>query len=139
MSSFYTYRIFVNPLVILYNNNGDKMEFYDEQIDYSLIGQKIKIKRQESGMTQEELAEACNISYSYVGHIERGSRNLSLSTAIKISQVLNMSLDYLLLDAIPTENALINSIFSEVGNHNKKQVEKFFNIIKILAENIDDL
>ena len=115
------------------------MEFYDEQIDYSLIGQKIKIKRQESGMTQEELAEACNISYSYVGHIERGSRNLSLSTAIKISQVLNMSLDYLLLDAIPTENALINSIFSEVGNHNKKQVEKFFNIIKILAENIDDL
>lgn len=115
------------------------MEFYDEQIDYSLIGQKIKIKRQESGMTQEELAEACNISYSYVGHIERGSRNLSLSTAIKISQVLSMSLDYLLLDAIPTENALINSIFSEVGNHDKKQVEKFFNIIKILAENIDDL
>lgn len=115
------------------------MNFYDEQIDYSLIGQKIKVQRQALGMTQEELAEACDISYSYIGHIERASRNLSLNTAIKISQVLNISLDYLLLDAIPTENALINSIFSEVGKHDKKQVEKFFNIIKILADNIDNL
>lgn len=115
------------------------MNFYEDKIDYSKIGQKIKLRRQEMGMSQEELAEACDISYSYIGHIERASRNLSLTTAIKLSQVLNMSLDYLLLDAIPTESALINSIMSEIKKHDKEQVQKFMNAVKILSENIDRL
>ncbi len=115
------------------------MNFYEDKIDYSKIGQKIKQKRQELGMSQEELAEACDISYSYIGHIERASRNLSLNTAIKLSQVLNVSLDYLLLDAIPTESALINSINSELCNHSPEQVQKFLNTVKILAENIERL
>lgn len=115
------------------------MNFYEDKIDYSKIGQKIKTKRQEMGMSQEQLAEACDISYSYIGHIERASRNLSLTTAIKLSQVLNVSLDYLLLDAIPSESALFNSILSEVKNHSKEQTDKFWNAVKILSENIDRL
>ena len=115
------------------------MNFYEDKIDYSKIGQKIKQKRQELGMSQEELAEICDISYSYIGHIERASRNLSLNTAVKLSQILNVSLDYLLLDAIPTESALINSITSDLKNHAPAQVEKFLNAVKILSENIDRL
>jgi transcriptional regulator with XRE-family HTH domain len=115
------------------------MNFYTDEIDYSVIGQKIKQKRSELGMSQEELAEACDISPSYIGHLERASRNLSLNTAIKLSQVLNISLDYLLVDALPTESAVINSICSEIKNHNPTQIKKFMNTIKILADNIDKL
>ncbi len=115
------------------------MDIYNDEIDFAKIGQKVKIKRQELGMSQEQLAEACDISYSYIGHIERASRNLSLNTAIRLSQVLNISLDYLLLDAIPTESALFNSIQTNLKNYNPKQVEKFLNAVKILSENIDKL
>ena len=43
-------------------------------INYSEIGNKIKQKRRELGYSQEELAEICGISASYIGHIERGSK-----------------------------------------------------------------
>ena len=37
-------------------------------INYSEIGNKIKQKRRELGYSQEELAEICGISASYIGH-----------------------------------------------------------------------
>ena len=45
-------------------------------INYSEIGNKIKQKRRELGYSQEELAELCGISASYIGHIERGSKDV---------------------------------------------------------------
>lgn len=40
-------------------------------IDYYLVGEKIKEKRLKLGMTREQFAEKCDISVSYIAHIER--------------------------------------------------------------------
>ena len=71
--------------------------------DLTAIGEKIRSRRVRLGLSQEQLAELCGITPSYVGHIERASRQLSLNTAISISTVLQISLDYLLLD-VKSEN-----------------------------------
>lgn len=47
-------------------------------------------------MTQAELAEKSDISLSFLGHIERGTRVLSVHTLIKISDALDCSVDSLL-------------------------------------------
>ena len=57
-------------------------------------------------MTQEQLAERCGISPAFVGHIERGTRVMSLDKLWRLCVVLNMSAD-VLLDITPSgqENA----------------------------------
>ena len=109
--------------------------------DYNAIGEKIRSRRAKLGMSQEQLADLCGITSSYIGHIERGSRQLSLNTAISISTVLEISLDYLLLDAKDqnSDANVLQSISAELKNHSPEQVSKFLSTIKILAENIDEM
>lgn len=60
------------------------------------MGQRIKRARKEKSLTQEQLAEACNISVSFMGHIERGSRIPSIETLCALCRALDVSSDYLL-------------------------------------------
>jgi transcriptional regulator with XRE-family HTH domain len=41
--------------------------------------------RQERGLSQEEAAEKCGLHRTYVGAIERGERNITLSTLQEIA------------------------------------------------------
>lgn len=108
-------------------------------VNFTAIGDKIKNRRTKLGLSQEQLAELCGITSSYVGHIERGSRKLSLNTAISISAVLGISLDYLLLDVKNDGDSVLESISADLKNHSPEQVNKFLNTVRVLAENIDDL
>ena len=64
-----------------------------KSIDYTEIGRKIRQARQSHSYSQEQLAELCGISTAFLGHIERGTRAMSLETLISICTVLNISID----------------------------------------------
>jgi len=51
---------------------------------YKAIGKKIHALRKLKKMTQAELAEKSGISLSFLGHIERGTRVLSVATLVSI-------------------------------------------------------
>ena len=108
-------------------------------IDYSLIGNKIKQKRKALGYSQEELAEMCEISVSYIGHIERGTKKMSIPIAVSIAHALHLSLDYLFLDAADTDENLLLSINSLLKHGSKEQAGTLLKTIKVLSENIDKL
>jgi len=55
------------------------------------IGLRIREIRLEKQWTQEKLGEVIGVSYSYVGRIERGQKNISLKTLEKIAQALEVS------------------------------------------------
>ena len=107
--------------------------------DYVALGQRIRKARKEQGLTQEQLAEACDLSTAHIGHIERGTRALSIESLITISNMLNVSTDYLLLDISNNSDNRLSGIFNALGNVEKNQFEKFYSVTKILAENIDKL
>lgn len=65
-------------------------------MNYALMGQKIRLQRRKAGYTQDQLAELAGISTSFMGHIERGSRVMSLDTLQRICVVLDMSANDLL-------------------------------------------
>ena len=55
------------------------------------VGLRIKQLREAKGLSQEALAGICNLHRTYVGLIERGERNLSLSTLEDIARGLEVS------------------------------------------------
>lgn len=62
-----------------------------------VIGKWIKEKRISKRLTQFQLAEKCDISPSYLSYIESGTKSSGLEVLIKIANVLDISLDSLLL------------------------------------------
>jgi transcriptional regulator with XRE-family HTH domain len=55
------------------------------------VGKRIKALREARGLSQEALAGICNLHRTYVGLIERGERNLSLSTIEVLARGLGVA------------------------------------------------
>ncbi|WP_434748733.1 helix-turn-helix domain-containing protein [Paenibacillus amylolyticus] len=55
------------------------------------VGNRIRELRKAKGWTQEQLAEAAGLHYSYIGGVERGDRNISLETLEKIINGLQVT------------------------------------------------
>lgn len=66
------------------------------KIDYLMMGERLKRQRIKQKLTQEQLAEAVNLSVSHLSHIENGNTKTSLQTVLNISNVLNISIDKIL-------------------------------------------
>lgn len=65
-------------------------------MDYITLGKRIRERRKDMHLTQQYLAEAAGISASFLGHIERGSRVLSLDTLMSLCRALNATPNELL-------------------------------------------
>jgi putative transcriptional regulator len=68
-----------------------------------MIGNVLKEKRKELGISQEEMAEKLEVSRRYYGAIEANEELPSLSRLIKISKLLNMSIDEMISSEPPEE------------------------------------
>ena len=75
-------------------------------MDYKAIGTRVRRRRIYMNYTQDKLAETVGISTSYLGHIERGSRKMSMDTLCGIAQALECSTDFLLGMLIPFDAIL---------------------------------
>ena len=67
-----------------------------------LFGQRLQEQRQNQGLTMEQLAEKANLSSNFIGAIERGLKEPSLSTLISILNALDVPADVLLRDYVGT-------------------------------------
>lgn len=65
-------------------------------IDYQKIGLRIRRRRKELRLSQEELAEKVWISTTHMSHIETGSTKLSLPVLVDLAGALKVSTDELL-------------------------------------------
>ena len=109
------------------------------KIDYKLLGEQIRYIRNQQHLSQEDLAEMCDISPSFMGHIERGTRKMSLETFVSLANALHVSSDYLLYSQLPNTDSVITSIIETVKQNNEAQYNKYITIIRALAEISDHL
>ena len=110
-----------------------------KNIDYAAMGGRIRYARLAAGLSQSELAERCGLSVSFLGHIERGSRKMSLETLVAVCEALNLSADYLLQDELPDSDPVIGNIIASVKKQGSYQYDRYLTIIKALAEISDKL
>ncbi|GAV21866.1 helix-turn-helix domain-containing protein [Carboxydothermus pertinax] len=64
-------------------------------LDLKAIGQRIREERKKLNLSREDFAEILGLSDYYVGQLERGERQMSLSVLIKICNCLHISIEYL--------------------------------------------
>lgn len=69
-------------------------------IDGIVLGKNIKKYRNIAGLRQEDLAEKCECSNSFIGQIENGRALPSLKLIVRIANELNVTVDQLLVQSI---------------------------------------
>jgi len=62
----------------------------------SILARNVRSLRGEMGLSQEELAAVSGLHRTYVGSVERGERNVTLSTLEAFSRALGVSVPALL-------------------------------------------
>ena len=67
-----------------------------------LTSREIRHRREMMGISQEFLADLCGLHRTYIGAIERGERNITLSTLLKLAEALDCELT----DLIPPRDKI---------------------------------
>jgi len=94
----------------------------------TLLGRIVKGRRQVLGFSQEELAWRADLHRTYVTDVERGARNLTLSTIDRLAQALEIPLSSL-LGELDTLRGVIKG-----NGHRAKLVD-----ILLVEDNPDDV
>lgn len=82
------------------NSRGETMK----EADLSGIGKRIQNRRKQQGYTQEQLAEMMNVSIQMVSNLERGNKAIRIDNLINLSQILDISTDYILTGKETTDD-----------------------------------
>ncbi|GFO72843.1 XRE family transcriptional regulator, regulator of sulfur utilization [Bathymodiolus japonicus methanotrophic gill symbiont] len=61
-----------------------------------ILADNIRTFRKSKHLSQEELADMCELHRTYIGSVERGERNVTLSTLEALSTTLGVSVPELL-------------------------------------------
>ena len=106
-------------------------------IDYKLIGERIKRERKASGMTQDVLAEKLGVSIGYVSQVERGITKISLDLLGAISSILNCDVASFITESATHSNEYMESeLLFEIRKLDGKRRKYILEIIKLTNETI---
>lgn len=93
-------------------------------VNYYIIGSRIRKIRQKRKLSQATLAEYTDLSVTYISHIETAKRQASLESLIRISNVLGVTLDFLLAgnqDSDPTSlTTEFSALFDDCSNYERQ-------------------
>lgn len=98
------------------------------------IGAKIRSRRREMGLSQEQLAELLDVTYQQVQRYENGSNRLSVERIQQIAAVMIIPLDYFFGSTttetcadgntkyLPGDESLLLTSFRRISNQNDRQL-----------------
>ena len=100
-------------------------------VDYKMIGEKIKRARKGRNMTQETLAERLDVSIGYVSQVERGITKISLDLLGAISSVLECDIACFVSEsAVNSADYMGTEIANEIKKLDPKKKKLVLDIIK---------
>ncbi len=71
------------------------------------IGKRIRNYRVQQKLSQEELAEKCELHPTYIGQVERGEKNTTIESIYKITAGLSVSMS-MLFEKIDSSDSISN-------------------------------
>ncbi len=93
-------------------------------INYHEMGNRIRKQRELLGYTREQLAEKLDVSTKFCSDIELGVKGISIQTLAKLTELLNLSADYILFGECMYENSIDLEMLSLIS---RKCPEKHLN------------
>ncbi len=104
------------------------------KLNYTKIGQRIRQVRKARGWTQGTLAGKCGISMSFMGHIERGSRIMSIDTFAAVCESLDIKADELLWGIPEPTEASLAVTWNGAETEHADNYTTYLKIMKSVAE-----
>lgn len=101
------------------------------KLDYEKMGMRIRQVRKARGWSQSELAEKCGISMSFLGHIERGTRIMSLETFASICSELDAGAEELLW-GLASPYGAVSGMWGQDTSGEKKDTDTYAMYIRIM-------
>lgn len=106
-------------------------------IDYKLIGERIKKARKSKGITQENLAEKLGVLIGYVSQVERGITKISLDLLGAISSILDCDVAGLIIQSATKSSEYMESeIISEIRKLDQKKKKIVLELIKLTSDTL---
>ena len=104
------------------------------EIDYKVIGQRIKEARKKKGWSQERLSEEIDVTVVYISRVERGSSQVNLKRLAQISYVLGVGLEYLITGAIVKDKRYLDKeLYETLIKCSPAKQRLIYNIAKIIS------
>ncbi len=101
-------------------------------MDLQKVGARLSVARKRKGWSQEQLAEKVNLSTIYIGMVERGEKELKLSTFCTIINALDVSADEILFEATKygfyARMEKYALLFSQLDDEQKDAISRFLEI-----------
>lgn len=70
------------------------------ELDYVLLGKRLRAIRKKKGLTQEQVAERAEISAQHYSGIETGSAKVSLPALVRLCNALETTPNEILMDSV---------------------------------------
>lgn len=97
---------------------------YMNDADLTGIGKRIQNRRKQLMFTQEQLAEMMNVSIQMVSNLERGNKAIRIDNLINLSQILDISTDYILTGKETTDDIqTLTARIAQLPDRDRKMVE----------------
>lgn len=103
-------------------------------MDYKRLGVRIKETRNKKGFTQAKLAEMLGYSIQHISHVETGSTKLSVELLVELANVLEVSVDELLMDSLEYKKGSSHLITIEVYSNKEEQL--ISNVVRELQKGL---
>lgn len=104
--------------------------------DFAQVGANIQRQLDMKGMTQQNLADALQISKQVMNKIIKGGKAINVNELAKIARVLGISTDTLLLE--PNRPVAVESLSFMGSVHDKDTLERI-NLIRTAIDEINML
>lgn len=92
-------------------------------LDLKMMGDRLSELRRDFGYTQEDLSLLLKINRSSISNYEQGINEPSLSTIVKLGNLYNVSIDYLLCRTKEKNN------FNLLSKDHKELILRFNNLL----------
>ena len=99
-----------------------------------LLGKRIRSLRLARGWTQQELGEKADISYKFLGQVERGRQNPSFVVLVKIADAFNIELMeiFRFRHEVSTRDQLENEIKHIINSSSDDELRQYALLLKAL-------
>ncbi len=105
-------------------------------MDYIALGKNIRKARKKRSITQEQLAELCDITPVFVSQIENAMRKPSLETVCCIAHSLKISVDELL--GGEKNAADLTNVIRLLENRTSDEIMFSYNVLEEILRNIEN-
>lgn len=96
------------------------------------LGKRISMRRKALGLTQEQVAERMNVSVQMISNLEQGRKAIRPENLARISTILQVSTDYLLLGH--TASAPTNELTAKLSSLLPEQQAAISQIIDLFLD-----